>query len=556
MAEVVKLYVYDLSQGMAKTMSRSLTGKQIDGIWHTSVVVYGQEFYFGQGIMNSMPGQTMHGRPLEMIDMGETFLPLEVFVEYLDSQRSIYTAEKYHLLDFNCNTFSNDVCQFLTGKGIPGHITDLPAEFMNTPFGQSILPMIEGMFGRSVLNNGTSQPQQQPTAESISMLQNMSSAAASSSSAAPSKANPVQIVSNVGQLDQFFQQYKAVVVFFTSATCPPCQMIKPDFQKLITDKNEGYQQIRILGVIADVGKAYDIGSKYMIRSTPTFQLFLNGQKYSEFKGANYAELKSQVDILLFEAFPPHPHRKIHLRAILDQPNVPVLYKSVGKLDMIYGKLQGFLDQNNIILDETQKNTLNQAKQVLLDNKQHIDMNQWASLIDLLLDKMPVDQLFPILDIYRTLLVHTEALDYYTHNPSQLVNIIELGYKSNELPKATWLMILRIACNVFANETLSATHFTSNLPTSHRTQLSQLLITSLLAQDSAVRQTAASLAYNCSVSIALERLKKDENEGVLMGMPEQEDDDWEVELSSAILDALTKEKDEEIGKKMERKMMKK
>jgi hypothetical protein len=29
MAESVKLFVYDLSQGMAKTMSRSLTGKQI-----------------------------------------------------------------------------------------------------------------------------------------------------------------------------------------------------------------------------------------------------------------------------------------------------------------------------------------------------------------------------------------------------------------------------------------------------------------------------------------------------------------------------------------------
>jgi hypothetical protein len=129
-----------------------------------------------------------------------------------------------------------------------------------------------------------------------------------------------------------------------------------------------------------------------------------------------------------------------------------------------------------------------------------------------------------------------------------VRIIELGYKHNELPKATWLMILRIACNIFASETLSVTHFTSNLPTSYRAQLSQLLVTSLLAQDGAVRQTAASLAYNCSVSIALERLKKDENEGVLTGMPEQEDDDWQVELSSAILDALTKEKDEEIGKR--------
>jgi thiol-disulfide isomerase/thioredoxin len=136
--------------------------------------------------------------------------------------------------------------------------------------------MIEGMFGRSVLNNGTSQPQQQPNAASVSMLQNISNAAASS--AAPSKVDPVQIVSNLGQLNQLMQQYKAVIVFFTSASCPPCQMIKPEFQKMMTDKNEGYQQIRILGVIADVGMAYDIGAKYMIRSTPTFQLFLNGQK--------------------------------------------------------------------------------------------------------------------------------------------------------------------------------------------------------------------------------------------------------------------------------------
>ena len=32
MSEPVKLYVYDLSQGMARSMSRQLTGKQIDGI--------------------------------------------------------------------------------------------------------------------------------------------------------------------------------------------------------------------------------------------------------------------------------------------------------------------------------------------------------------------------------------------------------------------------------------------------------------------------------------------------------------------------------------------
>lgn len=33
MSNPVKLYVYDLSNGLAKQLSRQLTGKQIDGVW-------------------------------------------------------------------------------------------------------------------------------------------------------------------------------------------------------------------------------------------------------------------------------------------------------------------------------------------------------------------------------------------------------------------------------------------------------------------------------------------------------------------------------------------
>lgn len=53
--------MYDLSQGMAKQMSKQLTGTQIDGIWHTGIVVYDQEFYFGGGISYDPPGQTPFG---------------------------------------------------------------------------------------------------------------------------------------------------------------------------------------------------------------------------------------------------------------------------------------------------------------------------------------------------------------------------------------------------------------------------------------------------------------------------------------------------------------
>ncbi|KAI7885434.1 PPPDE putative peptidase domain-containing protein [Mucor mucedo] len=543
MSEPVKLYVYDLSQGMARSMSRSLTGKQIDGIWHTSVVVFGQEFYFGQGIMASAPGTTQHGRPLEVIDMGETYLPLEVVVEYIDSLRSVYTAEKYHLLDFNCNTFSNDLCQFLCGKTIPGHITDLPAEFLNTPFGQSILPMIEGMFGQSKLSNGSSSIAPPPSAQAASMLQGVSSAAMS---AAPTTVQPVQFVSDSNVMEKYLTQYKAVAVMFTSATCPPCKVIKPEFIKMVEEKHQGHGEIKLLGVVMDTGSPAFQSHKYNIRGVPTFQFFLNGKKTAEFSGANYAELKSQVDMLLFDAFPPHPHRKVLLRSIVDQPNVPITYAVPGKLDMIYGKLNTFLQEANIELDLNQKKVLDGSKAYLENPKSNsIDLNGWKLLLDQLLNKLKTDQLFPLLDIFKSLIIHKQVSDFYVTDPTQISKIMEIGYTQDPAPlRATWLMILRISCNIFANTSLSTTHFTSNLAASHRSELTQLLITSLLAEDAQIRQAAASLAYNCSTSIAIERLKKEE--GTFKGMAEQEDDDWLVELSSAVLDALTKETDQEIN----------
>ncbi|KAG9294271.1 hypothetical protein G9A89_021630 [Geosiphon pyriformis] len=145
----IKLYVYDLSQGLARSLSLGLTGRQIEGIWHTGVVAYGLEWYYGQGILFDLPGETQLGPPSQIIDMGDTQIPQEIFEEYLDELRQVFTMDKYHLLDNNCNNFSNAVCEFLTGKQIPEFITGLPADFLMTPLGQQLRPVIESMFGPS-----------------------------------------------------------------------------------------------------------------------------------------------------------------------------------------------------------------------------------------------------------------------------------------------------------------------------------------------------------------------------------------------------------------------
>jgi len=44
----------------------------------------------------------------------------------------MYRGDKYHLFNHNCNTFSNEVANFLTGRNIPPHITNLPQEVLQT----------------------------------------------------------------------------------------------------------------------------------------------------------------------------------------------------------------------------------------------------------------------------------------------------------------------------------------------------------------------------------------------------------------------------------------
>ena len=77
-------------------MSGQLLGIQIDAVYHTALVFGGVEYFFGAGVQTSYPGGTHHGRPMEVIPMGQTQLPLEIVLEYLESLKAIYTMEVKH----------------------------------------------------------------------------------------------------------------------------------------------------------------------------------------------------------------------------------------------------------------------------------------------------------------------------------------------------------------------------------------------------------------------------------------------------------------------------
>ncbi|XP_011861408.1 PREDICTED: uncharacterized protein LOC105558384 isoform X2 [Vollenhovia emeryi] len=166
MRTTVELYIYDLTKGMAAMMSQILIGRKLDGIWHTAIVAYGREYFFGPaGIQSIRPsrrwfpsrrtrysarvlsfllGGTELRDPQRVEKLGETYLPYSVFLEYINGLgTSTFAPGTYNLFKHNCNSFTEEVSNFLVGKGIPKYILDLPEEILQTPIGQAISPLIE-----------------------------------------------------------------------------------------------------------------------------------------------------------------------------------------------------------------------------------------------------------------------------------------------------------------------------------------------------------------------------------------------------------------------------
>jgi hypothetical protein len=151
----VVLRLYDLSQGMARELSPSLLGVQIDGIWHTGVFVYGREYFFGgsgagagsESGISSADGSEFslnHGiRPVREIALGRTARTRAEFEEFLGRIAGRFRVCDYSLFHHNCNNFSDAVAQFLVGAPIPEYITGLPARVLATPMGAAIKPLMD-----------------------------------------------------------------------------------------------------------------------------------------------------------------------------------------------------------------------------------------------------------------------------------------------------------------------------------------------------------------------------------------------------------------------------
>ena len=147
--QTVLLYQYDLTNGMATKIAKFMTGKDIEAIWHTSLVVYGNEYFFGGGICIGQPKCTPYGIPIKESVFGKTKKTQEEFEKYLKSIDDKYNEQTYHLINNNCNHFTNDICIFLCGKGLPDEILNQHKSLSDTAFGKFILEKVQNLSNKN-----------------------------------------------------------------------------------------------------------------------------------------------------------------------------------------------------------------------------------------------------------------------------------------------------------------------------------------------------------------------------------------------------------------------
>jgi len=166
----------------------------------------------------------------------------------------------------------------------------------------------------------------------------------------------------------------------------------------------------------------------------------------------------------------------------------------------------------------------------------------------LVQLLPVSQLFPLVDMWRLGLLDSAVGDWLAAQrigaESDPINVLlksaipALANNSPDNPRNYILTILRMLCNAFTTAML-VRRLTSSA-NGLREDVTTLLIATLLHEDGAVRTAAASLVFNVAAWIQKGRVES-VRAGTGGNNGQQEDDEWGVEIVSAVVEALEREK---------------
>lgn len=121
----VKLRVYKIATPEALDLLNKCLNKNFEGIWHTSLEIYGKEIFFSNDVIKTLPGMSGHLILHETIHMGQTDITEDEFELYLKTLEDQFGKNTYNILHNNCNHFTDTCMQFLVNKKIPSYILEV-----------------------------------------------------------------------------------------------------------------------------------------------------------------------------------------------------------------------------------------------------------------------------------------------------------------------------------------------------------------------------------------------------------------------------------------------
>lgn len=518
----VHLLVYDLSQGMARQMSMGLLGFQLDAIYHTSIELDGLEYVYDGNVVAIAPGSSHLGQPIQRLHLGSTHLPKDVINQYLESLRDVYTVEAYNLWKHNCNNFSNDMATFLVGAGIPDHILHMPDAVLQSPLGAMLMPALNQQVEAGRRNReqagiwGIQGSGQQANGQAL----------ASTSQPQHHHEAKVRLAKNAQELDSLLAsaQQSCAVVFFTSATCGPCKMLYPIYDQLAAEVGDKGLLIKV-----DIAQAFDVGSRYSIRATPTFITFLRGKEENKWSGADPAGLRGNVQLLVHMAHPTHPHASLRLPSLQNPDAKPVLFTKTPPISKLMAKMGPTADHEAVksLSHFIEARSKEGAAEATLP-----DMHVLTTFINESSKSLSPDVMFTAVDLLRCALADPRFSGFFAEEKDHSTVISLLTYVnglSTDCPYALRLVSLQMACNLFS------TPLYPDQILSHdglRTAVTTLISSSFLdSNHSQVRVAAASLLFNLALSNNQRR-----RAGQADALPEAD----QIELAASLLEAVSQE----------------
>lgn len=338
-------------------------------------------------------------------------------------------------------------------------------------------------------------------------------------------------VINVTQSSQLTQalndaKQSAAIIFFTSATCPPCKMLYPVYDELARELAGKVIFIKV--DISNHGVA-DVSARYSVRATPTFVTYLKGEELERWSGADSAKLRGNATLLVAMASPTHLHDKLRLPSFANANARPSLYNKTPPLAKVVAKMDPAIANH-----DTTKSLLTflEQKETSAQDAVLPTMGELAAYLCSVTRTTPPTQLFGLIDLFRASLADPRISGYFAEEQDHktLQQIVEVVIKGTDCPYAFRLVSLQMMCNMFSTPLFISTFLAND---SLRQNITSLISSSFLDDNhSNTRVAASSLLFNVSLGQRQSRLKKS------TGLPEAE----EVELAASVVEAIDQEKE--------------